>query len=293
MTALADVKALRMRTDAGWADCKAALDACAGDMEQAIDWLRAKGIDAAAKRANKPVSEGVVAVAQQATTIAMIEIGSETDFVARNPDFRNAVRLVARTAAERGVGTSDALLNERLADNQTVGAYLDVLSGRVGERLSLQRIAVIRASDPAEIAVYMHGGLGTDVGQIGVVVLLKGDDADLQAFGRKIGMQIAAMRPDVVEASQVPSQRIAREEGIIREQIGGGKPEAVVTRIVQGKLAKFMASAVLLEQSWVHDSQMTVGEACQRAGVTVSAFLRFQVGEAACIGSLARFASPG
>jgi elongation factor Ts len=266
-----DVKKLRDATGAGMMDSKKALEETDGDFEKAIEVLRIKGAAKAAKRgAERTAANGLVAAAEN----AMIELACETDFVAKNEQFQQlAADIVAHAAASK-VGDVVALQGEKLADGRTVQENIDAVAAVIGEKLELRRVAVFEGT----VAAYMHRRSSDLPPQVGVLVEFSGDDI---AAARGAAMQIAAMRPRFVVRDEVPADLVESErriaEATAREE---GKPEAALTKITEGRLNGFFKEVVLTEQSSVQDSKKSVGKILEEAGVTITRFARFEVGEA-------------
>ncbi len=281
------VKELRDKTGAGMMDCKRALADTDGDNEAAVDWLRAKGLAAAAKKAGRVAAEGLVGVATRGAAGAVVEVNSETDFVARNELFQAFVRTVSALAAG-GAGDAEALKEAPYpATGRTVAGELTELVGRIGENLVLrraQRLAVGRGV----VASYVHNSLAPGLGKIGVLVALESDaggDA-LAGLGRQLAMHVAAANPLYVDIASVPAAALERERAVLREQAqGSGKTEAIVERMVDGRLRKFYEEVVLLEQVFVIDGENRVGKVIESAARTagaairVAGMVRFALGE--------------
>jgi elongation factor Ts len=267
----ADVKRLRDLTGAGMLDCKKALEETDGEFEKAVEVLRIKGAAKAAKRgAERTAANGLVATAEG----AIIELASETDFVAKNEQFQSlAADIVAHVAAAKTADLAD-LLKETLKDGRTVAENIDGLTAVIGEKLELRRAAVL----DGQVATYMHRKAADLPPQVGVLVEFTGDDADA---ARAAAMQIAAMRPQYVSRDEVPADIVENErriaEATAREE---GKPEQALPKIVEGRVNGFFKDTVLLEQSSVQESKKTVKAVLDAAGVTVTRFVRFEVGQA-------------
>jgi elongation factor Ts len=265
----ADVKRLRDLTGAGMMDSKAALEEADGDFDKAIDVLRIKVGAKVAKRGERTAASGMVAAAEG----ALIELNCETDFVAKNEQFQQlATDIVAHAAASRPADVAE-LLGQTLADGRTVAENIDAMAAVIGEKLDLRRLAVF----DGPVATYMHRRDPDLPPQVGVLVEFAGDDL---ATARATAMQVAAMRPQYVRREDVPADIVESErriaEATAREQ---GKPEAALPRIVDGRVAGFLKEAVLLEQASVQDSKRTIRQLLDDAGVTVTRFARFEVGQ--------------
>lgn len=267
----ADVKRLRDLTGAGMLDCKKALDESDGDFDKAQELLRIKGAKAAGKRAERTTAEGMIA----AHGNAIIELNSETDFVAKNAEFQELADKVARVAADSD-GTVESVLATDL-DGQTVGDTITALSGKIGEKLELKRVAKL----DGVTALYLHKRSADLPAAIGVLVAYTGEGDAAEQAARGAAMQIASLRARYVNRDDVPEDVVASErriaEATAREE---GKPEGALPKIVEGRLNGFFKEAVLTEQPSVLENKKTVGAVLADAGVTVTAFARFEVGTA-------------
>jgi elongation factor Ts len=283
----AQVKALRDKTGAGMMDCKAALTETAGDLEAAVDWLRTKGLARAAKKAGRVAAEGLIAIASAANRAVMVEVNSETDFVARNPDFQALAANVARSALATD-GTLAAILASRMPDaSATVEETIKAAISTIGENITLRRAAVV-AVDGGVVASYVHSAVAPGLGKIGVIVgLAVGGDADKAvALGKQIAMHVAAANPLAVSPADLDAGIVARERAIFAEQAReSGKPEAIVEKMVEGRIRKFYEEVVLLSQAFVIDTEQTVEQALKSAEsdigapVAVTEFVCFRLGE--------------
>ena len=281
------VKELREKTGAGMMDCKAALQETGGDFEGAVDWLRKKGLAAAAKKAGRQTSEGLIGVAVEGRRGAIIELNSETDFVARNDEFQRLARSITELAPEAR-GDLEALLGTTLpGTGRTVRDEVTQNIAVIGENLTLRRTAAIEV-DRGVVGSYVHAALAPGLGKIGVLVGLRspGDPAALAELGRQLAMHIAAAAPLAVSAEGVDAATVQRERAIYADQARAtGKPEAIIEKIVDGRMRKYYEVVVLLEQPFVVDTDLRVKEAVDRvakeigAPVEVTAFVRFQLGE--------------
>jgi elongation factor Ts len=281
------VKALRDRTNAGMMDCKKALVETNGDLEAAVDWLRKKGLSAAAKRSGRIASEGLVGLAVSGTRGAIVEVNSETDFVARNAIFQDFVATVARIALDsRG---DPAALGHAIwpASGRPIGDELTHLAATIGENIALRRADALSV-EQGIVASYVHGAQGPGIGRIGVLVALEADRTDqaVADLGKKLAMHIAAANPLAVSRADVAADALDRERAILVEQArASGKPEAVAQKMVEGRLAKFYEDVCLLEQAFVIDPQTKVGSVLEAAGrelgcrLHVRRFIRYALGE--------------
>ncbi|HUJ03645.1 MAG TPA: translation elongation factor Ts [Rhizomicrobium sp.] len=279
------VKDLRDKTGAGMMDCKAALAETDGDMEAAIDWLRKKGLAKAAKKAGRVAAEGLIGIAAIPGAGALVEVNSETDFVARNDQFKDFVKDAAGLALE-AEGDVAKLLAKKMGD-ATVDEVLKGLIGKIGENMSVRR-AVALAVSPGVVASYVHNAAGPELGKIGVLVALKSkaDTARLLALGRQIAMHIAATSPLALTPEHVPADVIARERAIYADQARqSGKPENIIEKMVEGRLRKFYEESVLMQQIFVIDGETPIAKVIEKASkefgapIEIVGFVRYQVGE--------------
>jgi elongation factor Ts len=284
------VKELRDKSGVGMMDCKKALQETSGDIEAAIDWLRAKGLSKAAKKADRIAAEGLIGLALRnnglGMTAAVVELNAETDFVSRNELFQNATRTVATVALDVD-GDVDAISAAKTPDGETVSELITQLISTVGENMMLRRAARFVVSQGA-VAAYVHNATAPDLGRIGVLVALEsaGDQAKLQELGRKIGMHVAAMAPLSLSTEDLNPDAIEREKAIFTEQaLASGKPEGVVVKMVEGRIRKFFEEVVLLKQAFVMNPDQTIEqlvvETAKALGspITVKGFVRLALGE--------------
>jgi elongation factor Ts len=281
------VKQLRDQTGAGMMDCKTALTESAGDFEAAVDWLRKKGLAAAAKKAGRVASQGLIGLEAAGRRGALVEVNSETDFVARNQDFQALVRTVTRLALEVG-GDLERLKAASVPDSgRTVADEITQAIAVIGENINLRRAAAVEVGEGA-IGAYVHGALAPGLGTIGVLVGLQsaGDPERLAALGKQLAMHVAAARPQAVTVDRLDARALERERAIYAEQArASGKPEAIVDKIVEGRVRKFYEEAVLLEQAFVIDPDLKVKDAIDRvaeeigSSIAVTEFVRFALGE--------------
>ena len=284
--AATEVKALRDKTGAGMMDCKAALTETNGDMDAAIDWLRAKGLSRAAKKAGRVAAEGLIAVATEGTRAVMIELNSETDFVARNPEFQ----ALASSIVEAALST-DASLPAILAAKTKAGTSVDdaikAAVATIGENVTLRRAASLSVETGA-VSSYVHSAVVPGLGKIGVIVGLEstGDREMLGQIGKQIAMHVAAANPLAVRIEELDPKVVARERAIFAEQAReSGKPEAIIEKMVEGRVRKFYEEVVLLSQAFVVDTENTVEKALKAvekdlgAPISVTEFVCFRLGE--------------
>ena len=281
------VKDLREKTGAGMMDCKAALTETSGDVEAAVDWLRTKGLAKAAKKAGRVAAEGLVGVAAGNGKAVVVELNSETDFVARNAEFQQLVASVAQAA----LGTEGTLEAVSAAAHPTSGkSVADTITeavATIGENMNLRRVANITVSDGV-VATYVHSATAPGLGKIGVLVGLEstGDKEKLMALGRQVAMHIAATNPLAVSAEELDPAVVARERAVYAEQAReSGKPEAIIEKMVEGRVRKFYEEVVLLSQGFVINPDLTVEKALKAAEADVgapiklTAFAVFRLGE--------------
>lgn len=280
------VKELRDKTGAGMMDCKKALGETKGDMEAAVDWLRAKGVVKAASKADRVAAEGLVAVSLDGKTGAVVEVNSETDFVARNEEFQGTVKAIAKLALKAG-GDVAKLGEAKMKSGKTVTEELKELVGKIGENMSVRRTGFLKVKDGI-VASYVHSAIAPDLGKIGVLVALesKGDKAKLAEIGRQICMHVAAASPLALTAEDIDADTVAREKAIFTEQAKeSGKPANVIEKMVVGRMDKFFKESVLLKQAFVIDPDTTVEKAVAAAEkdagapIKLAGFVRFKLGE--------------
>jgi elongation factor Ts len=274
------VKDLRETTGAGMMDCKKALVESDGDMQGAIDWLRKKGLSAAAKKSGRVASEGLVGIALAPGKVAMVEINAETDFVARNEAFQGFVETVAKIALTTGENVEALKAAAYPETGRNVADELVHLVATIGENMTVRRVAVINV--PGGVAAsYIHGALKPGLGKIGVIVGLEGKtDEGFEALGRQIGMHVAATRPDALNVTEVDPAALEREKNVLSDQArASGKPEAIIEKMVEGRIKKYYEDVVLLEQVWVHDGESKVKAVVEKAGARITRFVRFHLGE--------------
>jgi len=282
----AAVKELRERTGAGMMDCKKALAETNGDMEAAIDWLRTKGLAAAAKKAGRTAAEGLVGVAVQGTIGAVVEVNSETDFVAKNEQFQEFVRNVAQIVLATG-GDIDELGRAQYPGGGSVAEALTHNIATIGENQSLRRAARVEVGDGV-IVSYVHNAAGPGLGKIGVLVALESgaDKAGLEALGKQLAMHIAAANPLALRGEDLDPALIERERGIAAEKAKeSGKPAEIVEKMVDGAMAKFRKENALLSQLFVMDNKTKVEDVIAAeakslgSDIALKAYVRFQLGE--------------
>lgn len=281
------VKELREKTGAGMMDCKKALNETNGDMEAAVDWLRAKGISKADKKAGRTAAEGLVGIVSGEKDAVIVEVNSETDFVARNDAFQTLVRDIA-LAAQTTDGSTEAVSAAVVASSgKSVTDTVKDAVGHIGENINFRRSAKL-SIDEGVVASYVHNAVADGLGKLGVLVALKssGDPAKLQAFGRQVAMHVAATNPLALNSDSVDPVIADRERSVFAEQAReSGKPDNIIEKMVEGRMRKFFEEVALLSQAFVINPDQTVGEAVTAATaevgapVEVVAFVRIQLGE--------------
>lgn len=280
------VKELREKTDAGMMDCKAALTETAGDMEAAVDLLRKKGLAKAAKKAGRVAAEGLVGLTVVGTKAVVVELNSETDFVARNEQFQALVRSVADVALKTGTEV-EALKAAAYPGGGSVQDAISNLVATIGENMSLRRAAALSVN-AGVVSQYLHNAVGDGLGKIGVLVALEstGNAEALGTIGRQVAMHVAAANPQGLDSSSIPADVIARERAILTEKAkASGKPDNVVEKIVDSGLKTYFKEVSLVDQPFVHDSSKTVAQAVKEAEkaagapIVLKGFVRYALGE--------------
>ncbi|MDR6953682.1 elongation factor Ts [Ancylobacter sp. 3268] len=280
------VKELREKTGAGMMDCKNALNEVEGDIEAAIDWLRKKGLAKAAKKAGRVAAEGLIGLALAGTKGVVVEVNSETDFVARNEQFQALVRNIAQVALAAGDDVA-AIGAAAYPAGGTVSEAISSAVATIGEHMNLRRAKELSVSEGV-VASYIHGSVGDGLGKIGVLVALEstGKADELAALGRQIAMHVAAANPQALDAAGIDADIVARERGVLAEKAkASGKPDNVVEKIVESGLKTFYKEVTLVEQAFIHEPSKTVAQAVKEsegkvgAPVKITGFVRFALGE--------------
>lgn len=279
------VKELRERTGAGMMDCKKALTENSGDIEAAIDWLRTKGLAKAAKKAGRVAAEGLVGIVTKGTTGAMVEVNSETDFVARNEQFQKMVAGIAGLALGGAGDVAKLAAMTYPGTSQTVEQFVTEMIATIGENMTLRRTASLSVKSGV-VSSYMHNQIAEGLGKIGVLVALEseGKAEALSEIGRQIAMHVAATNPIALNIDGVPADVLEREKGILAEK-NQGKPPQVLEKIFQSSLKSFAKENTLLEQPFIHDTSKSVAQALKEAekaaggAVTLKGFVRYALGE--------------
>ena len=267
----AQVKQLRDQTGAGMMDAKKALTEPADDLDAAVDWLRTKGLAKAAKKSGRTAAEGLVAVHVMGGEGVAVEVNSETDFVAKNADFQSMVAGIARAAL--AVDDVDALLAADMGGKSVQDTVTDKIA-TIGENMSVRRMAKLSGGS---VVSYIHNAAAPDMGKIGVLVALSGEDT---AFGKQVAMHIAATNPAALNEAELDQAVVDKERqvqiDIARES---GKPEQVIEKMIEGRMKKYMAEVTLVNQQFVVNPDITVGQAAKDAGVEIQGYVRLEVGE--------------
>jgi len=268
----AQVKELRDSTGAGMMDAKKALTENDGDMDAAVDWLRTKGLAKAAKKSGRTAAEGLVAVKTDGGTGVAVEVNSETDFVAKNAEFQEMVGTIAGLAMN--VDSVEALSGTDVGNGKPVSEMITDKIATIGENLSLRRMQTIGGG---KVVSYVHNAATDGMGGIGVLVAFEGDDAGV---ARQIAMHVAAANPAALDEAALDADFVARERQVLTEQAReSGKPEAVIEKMIDGRMKKFYAENTLLGQAFVVNPDLTVEAAAKDAGITITGFVRMVVGE--------------
>lgn len=272
MFSASDVKELREKTGAGMLDCKKALQESEGDMEKAIDWLREKGISKAAKKESRIAAEGLSEILVDGNKAVILEINSETDFVAKNAEFTNFVSLLAKVVLENCPKTMEEAMELPMGDG-TVNSSLINLIAKIGEKISFRRFEIVEKNDNQVFGVYNHQNLG----KINVITVLDGDNSEI---ARDVAMHVAAMNPGYLSRSDVPEDVINHEKDVIKKQaIEEGKPAEIAEKMVNGRINKFYKEVCLLEQPFIKDPDLDVAGYAKANNMAVVKFVRFEVGE--------------
>jgi elongation factor Ts len=279
------VRDLREKTGVGMMDCKAALSATNGEMEAAVDWLRAKGLAKAAKKSTRVAAEGLVGVNVRGLTGAAVEVNSETDFVARNEKFQAMVAEISKLAVNADGSTEKLKTMQFPGSAHEVAAYVAEMVATIGENMSVRRTALLSVSDGV-VGSYIHNQAAPGMGKIGVLVALEGagKKEELSSFARMLAMHIAATNPVALDFASVPKDVLARESAILEEK-NAGKPANVMEKIVASGLKSYAKDNCLLEQAYVHDGSKTVAQALAEVGtksgstLALKGFVRMQLGE--------------
>lgn len=281
------IKDLREMTGAGMMDCKKALTENKGDMQEAIDWLRKKGLASAAKKSGRVAAEGLISVSSTGNSGAVIELNAETDFVARNDQFQALAKGISEAALVNGNDIEKLKQAKDAKSGLAVADLVAQLIGTIGENMNLRRSARLEVANGI-VASYIHGAIAPGLGKIGVLVALEstGDKAQLESLGKQIAMHIAAAKPEALSVADVDAAKLARERSVFKEQaIASGKPAEIAEKMVEGRIRKYYEEVVLLEQIYVIDNKTKISQVIADAEKTVgapvklSAFVHFKLGE--------------
>lgn len=265
------VKELRERTGAGMMDCKKALEATGEDMDKAIDWLRENGIAKAAKKGDRVASEGLTKIYEEGNKAILLELNSETDFVAKNEQFLELLDKLAENILKSDAKTVEEASTITI-DGETINDIIINATATIGEKISLRRFEILTKNDDEQFVTYSHMG-----GRIGVVVVIKGDNEETS---RQVAMHIAASNPQYLDETQIDPEVLKHEEEILRkEALNEGKPENIVDNMVKGRMQKFKKEICLLDQPFVIDPDLTVQKALENNGLVITSFARYEVGE--------------
>jgi len=281
------VKELRDKTGAGMMDCKKALVETDGDIEAAVDFLRKNGLAAAAKKSGRVASEGLVGVGTNGKAGAVVEINAETDFVARNQDFQEFVSAVAGIMLEKECSMEEATNAPFPGTERTVGEQLTHNIATIGENMSMRRGETLSV-DEGVVVSYVHNALSGGLGKIGVLVALEsaGDAGALEALGKQIAMHVAAARPESLSIDDIAPEALERERSVLVDQAkASGKPDNIIEKMVEGRLRKYYEEVVLMEQTFVIDTDLKVSKVVENASneigspVKLAGFVRYELGE--------------
>lgn len=279
------VKDLREKTGVGMMDCKQALNETSGDMEAAVDWLRKKGLSKAAKKAGRVAAEGLIAAVVSGTKGALVEVNSETDFVARNEQFQGLVKMIGQVALKAGTDV-EAIKAAKVGDVTVDTAISDAIA-TIGENMTLRRAAALEVKDGV-VATYVHNAVFDGLGKMGVLVALESTGAkdELATLGRQIAMHIAASNPQALDAASLDPEVVRREKDVMADKYRQqGKPDAMIEKIVESGLKTYYKEVTLLEQAFIHDNAKTVAQAVKEAEgkvgapIKVTGFVRYALGE--------------
>ncbi|MCI5734188.1 MAG: translation elongation factor Ts [Bacilli bacterium] len=266
-----DVKNLREKTGAGMLDCKKALDETKGNIEEAINWLREKGISKAAKKAERIAAEGLSEAVSNDTNAVIVEVNCETDFVARNEEFKTLINTIANTLLNNDVNTMEEA-NKLVVDNETIEEKVVAFTAKIGEKISFRRFEKLTKTESQEFGIYSHMG-----GKITSVVVLEGKNPEV---AKDIAMHVAAMNPSYLTSNDIPEDVLNKEREIIKEQsMNEGKPAEIAEKMVEGRIRKFFKEVCLVEQEFIKDSSLSVGNYAKNNNCSIVKMVRYEVGE--------------
>ncbi|QQK76356.1 elongation factor Ts [Salicibibacter cibarius] len=267
------VKELREKTGAGMMDCKKALTETDGNMEEAVAFLREKGIAKAAKKAERVAAEGLANVKVDGNKAVIVEINAETDFVAKNENFQQVVATISQHLLDHQPSDVETALAQKTEGGDTLEQYITEQIATIGEKISLRRFAVVEKTENQAFGAYLHMG-----GSIGVLAVVDGTTDE--SVAKDVAMHVAAIKPTYVSRDEVPEEEVNKEREILKQQaLNEGKPEKIVEKMVEGRLKKFFQQVTLLDQEFVKDSDQTVEQYVKSQNATVSSFIRYEVGE--------------
>ena len=271
MFSASDIKALREKTGAGMLDCKKALEETKGDMDAAVDYLREKGIAKAAKKESRIAAEGLTEIVVNGNKAVIVEVNSETDFVAKNEEFRTFISIISNAILNSDAKTMEEALNIE-TENGTISEYLVNLVAKIGEKISFRRFEVVEKTDKDIFGCYSHMG-----GRISVLTVIEGSNEDV---AKDVSMHVAAMNPGYLNRDEVPADVIEHEKEIIKEQaMNEGKPADIAEKMVMGRINKYYKEVCLLEQAFVKDPDLNVETFVKNNGGTIKSMIRYEVGE--------------
>lgn len=266
-----DVKNLREKTGVGMLDCKKALDETKGNIEEAINWLREKGISKAAKKAERIAAEGLSEAVSNDTNAVIVEVNCETDFVARNEEFKTLINTIANTLLNNDVNTMEEA-NKLVVDNETIEEKVVAFTAKIGEKISFRRFEKLTKTESQEFGIYSHMG-----GKITSVVVLEGKNPEV---AKDIAMHVAAMNPSYLTSNDIPEDVLNKEREIIKEQsMNEGKPAEIAEKMVEGRIRKFFKEVCLVEQEFIKDSSLSVGNYAKNNNCSIVKMVRYEVGE--------------
>ena len=266
-----DVKNLREKTGAGMLDCKKALDETKGNIEEAINWLREKGISKAAKKAERIAAEGLSEAVSNDTNAVIVEVNCETDFVARNEEFKTLINTIANTILNNDVNTMEEA-NKLVVDNETIEEKVVAFTAKIGEKISFRRFEKLTKTENQEFGIYSHMG-----GKITSVVVLEGKNPEV---AKDIAMHVAAMNPSYLTSNDIPEDVLNKEREIIKEQsMNEGKPAEIAEKMVEGRIRKFFKEVCLVEQEFIKDSSLSVENYAKNNNCSIVKMVRYEVGE--------------
>ena len=266
-----DVKNLREKTGAGMLDCKKALDETKGNIEEAINWLREKGISKAAKKAERIAAEGLSEAVSNDTNAVIVEVNCETDFVARNEEFKTLINTIANTLLNNDVNTMEEA-NKLVVDNETIEEKVVAFTAKIGEKISFRRFEKLTKTESQEFGIYSHMG-----GKITSVVVLEGNNPEV---AKDIAMHVAAMNPSYLTSNDIPEDVLNKEREIIKEQsMNEGKPAEIAEKMVEGRIRKFFKEVCLVEQEFIKDPSLSVGNYAKNNNCSIVKMVRYEVGE--------------